>query len=251
VKAVPGGLRGLVLLTSAAAVAMLIGRGGTPLYDGVGFPDEPYRYVHPPHGYNQRYAPTSARVPVPLTGGTNLREGLISSGESGPQVGVYLPPRALVAESAVTSVLVTARPVGGGGRPPDGVVNSNVYTVAFDPAGASVRPGLGTAANVSLRQAVFETVLPVMEFRPTGHDVWQRVKTIQIGRDIYLGPWVGAGDYVLVQPATGTSQSRRDRGGNTQLLLILGFCVVIVIGTLLAVRRWGAQAAETQQDRTG
>lgn len=238
-----------MVVAALAAVVLLAGRGGTPLYDGIGFPDEPYRYVHPPHGYSQRYAPTSARVPVPLTSGTNPHEGLVSSGESGPQVGIYLPPRALVADSALTTVVVTARPIGGGRPPADGVVNSNVYAVAVNPPAATVRPGLGTNANVSLRQAASEPVVPVMEFRSTEHDAWQRVKTVQIGRDIYLGPWSGSGEYVLVQPATGTPQSRRDGGGNTQLLLILGFCLVVVVGALLAVRRWGAQAAEAQRDR--
>jgi hypothetical protein len=243
--------RRLLFVAAAVGVMFLVGRSGASLYDGLGFPDEPYRYVHPPHGYSQRYAPTNARVPVSLAGGTNPHEGLISSGESGPQVGVYLPPRALVADSALTTVVVTARPVGGGRLPVDGVVNSNVYAVAFNPPAATVRPGLGTTANVSLRQAVFETVVPVMEFRASDRDAWLRLNTVQIGRDIYLGPWSGPGEYVLVQPASGTAQTRRDSDSNHQLVVILGFCVLVVVGALFAVRRWGAEAGETPRDQVG
>jgi hypothetical protein len=217
-------------------VGVLVGRSGVPLYDGIGFPDEPYRYVQPPHGYHQKYQPTDARSTVPTRKGTNPAEGLISSGESGPQVALYIPPDGLHVVDATASVAVRARPVPATAPPTDGTLNSNVYDVDFGSAPVTFDPKDPSPPNIALREAVFQTVLAVMEYRPQG-GAWRRLPTQQVGRDIYLGYLQGAGQYVLVQPGTGTPQTSRDSGSGRQLVFILVFCALVVTAALFAVRR--------------
>jgi hypothetical protein len=222
---------GLVTLVVLVATA-----SGTPLYDGIGFPDEPYRYVDPPHGYVQKYKPTEARTVIRISRETNPDEGLISSGESGPQVAMYIPRRGLSVLDSASTVTVTARPVKANDPPGDGTLNSNVYQVDFSHpvqiSGASASP-----PNITLREATFETVLAVMEYRTDSTSRWRRLETPQVGRDIYVAALQGAGQYVLVQPAMGTAQSARNRGTGKQLVFILGFCLLIVIVVVFAVRR--------------
>src|SRR5437868_4317124 len=56
------------LAGGAALVAAMsaLGTGGPPVYDGIGQPDEPYRYVAPPPGYRHTPPATSAGAAVPL-----------------------------------------------------------------------------------------------------------------------------------------------------------------------------------------
>src|SRR5881409_3272013 len=97
------------------AVAVLLGLGAllspaaVPLYDGVGFPDEPYRFV-PPRGDNP--AATTATVSLRVSGGVNSGGLLANSAELGPQVSVYAPPRAFQAPAGSTApIRLTATPV--------------------------------------------------------------------------------------------------------------------------------------------
>jgi hypothetical protein len=219
-----------------ALVGLLVSQGGVPLYDGIGFPDEPYRYVQPPHGYQQKYQPTDAKTTVPLAKATNPHEGLISSGESGPQVALYIPPKGLHVGDAATSLTVRARPVAGSAPPTDGTLNSNVYDVDFGSHPVTFDTKDPSPPNIALREAVFQTVLAVMEYRPAG-GTWRRLPTQQVGRDVYLGYLQGAGQYVLIQPGKGTPQTSRDSGSTRQLVFILIFCVLVVTAALLAVRR--------------
>jgi hypothetical protein len=234
----------LVVFTS-----ILIAGRGTPLYDGVGFPDQPYRYVHPPSGYQQKYKPTEARTTLRVVKGSNVDDGLISSGESGPQVAMYIQPGGLQVLDAATVVTVRARPVTASAPPVDGSLNSNVYDVDFGSHPVRVDQGDSGAPNVTLREAVFQTVLAVMEYRPAG-GAWRRLQTGQVGRDVFLGALQGPGQYVLIQPASGTAHSARNDGGRLQLLLIVGFCLLVVVAALVAVRRLSTSADEPTEPPT-
>jgi hypothetical protein len=241
-------LYGAVLI---ALTSMLIVNRGTPLYDGVGFPDQPYRYVHPPSGYRQQYKPTEARTTLRVVKGTNADDGLISSGESGPQVAMYIQPGGLQVLDAATAVTVRARPVSASAPPVDGSLNSNVYDVDFGPHPVRIDQGDSGAPNVTLREAVFQNVLAVMEYRPAGGGAWRRLQTGQVGRDVFLGALQGPGQYVLIQPATGTAHSARNDGSRLQLLLILGFCLLVVAAALVAVRRTSPRDSESNDSPDG
>jgi hypothetical protein len=219
-----------------AVLGLLVASSGVPLYDGLGFPDQPYRYVHPPRGYAQQYKPTEARTVLRISKGSNTEEGLISSGESGPQVAMYIPPGGLRVLDSAPTLTVRARPVAPSTPPTDGTLNSNVYEVDFGPHPIRIDAGESAPPNITLREATFETVLAVMEYRAASTGPWRRLETGQVGRDIYLGALQGAGQYVLIQPAAGTPRSARNDGGGRQLLFILGFCFLVVIAALFAVR---------------
>jgi hypothetical protein len=218
------------------AGALLIATEGTPLYDGIGFPDEPYRYVDPPAGHHQKNAPTDATATLTLLHGVNKGEGLVSSRESGPQVALYIPPGELHVTSSATRLTVRARPVPGGALPVDGTPNSNVYELDLGPAPVTFSGSPPNVPNISLREAVYQSVLAVMEYRATESSPWKRLPTQQVGRDVFLGFVQGPGQYVLVQPGAGSDQRSRDRGSNRQLVLILGACVLI-LGVLIASMR--------------
>ena len=167
-----------------AMTVLLIGTTGTPLYDGIGFPDEPYRYVHPPQGYQQKYQPTEARATVAMANGTNRREGQASSSENGPQVSLYIPPGELHVTSGAAAVVIRARAVAAAMLPTDGSANSNVYDVDLGPDPVTLSGDPPNVANITMREAVFQPVLAVMEYRPDAKSAWRRLETQQVGRDI-------------------------------------------------------------------
>jgi hypothetical protein len=221
-----------------AVVAMLVVRGGVPLYDGVGFPDEPYRYVQPPAGYPVTYRPTPAHAVLRMSKGSNVGDGLLSSGEAGPQVAMFIPRGGLRVLDAARTVTVTARPLAPSSPPKDGSANSNVYEIDFGSHPTRIDAGDAAPPNITLREATFETVLAVMEYRAGTSGPWRRLETSQVGRDIYLAALQGGGQYLLVQPASGTPRSVRNEGGGyAQLLMILGFCLLVVIVLIVSVRR--------------
>jgi hypothetical protein len=234
-----------------AFVVLACGQGA-PLYDGIGFPDEPYRFVNPPPGYQQHVAPTEARQLVPLSGGTNAREASINSGETGPQVAVYLPVGSLIAaDRGATGAIVTARPVRLVRPPADGTASSNLYDVSFEGPRVAVSQSLSPPANITLREASLDPILPTMEFRPTATARWQRLKTDQIGRDIYVAALAGQGQYVLVRPGPGAPHSRRDGGSHVGFALAIAVSVLLILCVLLAVRRLPVATDDTRSSGPG
>jgi hypothetical protein len=201
-----------------------------PLYDGIGFPDEPYRYV-PAHAGAP--AATSAQVTLPVSGGVNVGGLIANSGELGPQVSVYAPPKAFaVAGSA--PVVVAARPVAPTPPLPPGRIDSNVYVLSFTSAGGPVTlvPQAQSPA-LTLRSVSSVPAQPVLAYRPAPGSAWQLLSTRRIGRDLSDAKAPGAGEYVLVQPRdAGTRRS----GGGSSVLLLLAATVVLMALVLLAVR---------------
>src|SRR5438105_1065265 len=76
-RALVAAVFGVVWLTAAPAAP--------PLYDGLGFPDEPYRYLSPPPGAKKTPAPSTAAADFPVTPGVGNYVELAST-EVGPQV---------------------------------------------------------------------------------------------------------------------------------------------------------------------
>lgn len=141
------GRPGRVALAAAAlAAAWLLTPAAVPLYDGVGFPDEPYRYVVPPTGYRTTPPPTrafgsvpaakvaagtaagSAATPTPGAGtgsGTGADTGAgttgahsastrdigVKSAEFGPQVELYVAKGALTGPAGARGYQISAIPV--------------------------------------------------------------------------------------------------------------------------------------------
>ena len=222
-----------------AAVAGLLTLGAllapaaVPLYDGVGFPDEPYRFV--PHR-GSGPAATAATVKLKVKGGLNSGGLLANSAELGPQVSVYAPPQAfqLPSASAAGDITLTARPVPLTPPAPPGQLQSNVYELALtSPSGAVIVRSDAQQPGITLRAVSTKEPLPVMYFRASPDQRWQQLETRQVGRDIFNAAAPGPGDYVLSRAA---AAARSDSGGNRGLFVLVGLVVLLVVGVVVGVR---------------
>lgn len=240
-------LRAAVAWCTLLAVWLLV-PGGEPLFDGIGFPDEPYRYVVAPDGAGTTARPTVAIASVRLRGGTNASPITLSSKEVGPQVAVQIAAGALQATGAAHQVTVTATPVTPDGRPPRGTWDGNAYRVAIaDDAGTGVTPvvgvhGLGT---VTLRATVPPPPSAKAVYRSTAAASWRLVPAALVGQDVYQCGFLGPGDYALVLGAGG------DTGTALPVLLATVPLILVAFGSIaVLVRRRRTGAVERQPGAT-
>lgn len=193
-------LLGLSIILIATAIAC--NKHAVPIYDGVGFPDEPYRYVNPPSAdLRTSTPPSAATATTTLTNGGSASEISSNSDEQGPQVVLYISPNSLTADPSATSLTITAKPVdvASSDQPTDGVVAGNGYVVSTD-SPSTFHDQMNTSIiDLRLPQAYSKTTaLTGFEFRPTGSTAWKKVETLQVGSDIYQTPFKGFGEYAMV-----------------------------------------------------
>jgi hypothetical protein len=228
-------LRWLLAAVAALAVVWTLGPAGVPMYDGIGNQDEPYRYVQPPQGYQQTPPPTTGTKTLEVRNGKNLAD-FCNTGETAPQISIYIPNGALAVPAGAPNVTMTATPKAP--QPPlpaDGDIISNVYTITATADGKPV--GMSGASNTSLvinmRAPTGPTSgkpLPTFERRtPSG---WQRIPTTRNGVDVYQIESQSLGDYALVQPAHGPSSG----GGVNWTILAAGIGLLVVSLAILLVR---------------
>lgn len=196
--------------------------GAVPVYDGVGVPDDPYRYLDRATGVTQvvEVGPTSS-------GALALR-----TAETGPQAIVDAGAGALRAAVAGTST-VTVTPVATGAAPPQGGLDGVVYRVAAT-GGAQVSP---TAQGfLFLRAAVMTRPDPVIVHRDTPTGVWVALPTARPGRDVMSVPFRALGDYAVVRrPGSAPLSAGGLMGG--RLLLLAGGILVLLALTIVVLRR--------------
>lgn len=221
-----------VLVALLAAIWLIAPPAGVPLYDGVGFPDEPYRSV-PAQGDTP--PATSAEARIALKRGVNPGGQVANSAEQGPQISVFAPPQAFqVATTADSLLVVRAEPVIPV-KPPPGRLQSNVYRLTLtSPAGpVTVNPKAQPIGMALRAVAVAEAALPVMHFRPDPESPWRALKTKRVGEDAFAGSGPAAGDYVLAPPPQPVGKQT-----STTLLLVLVVGALVFVGAVLvAVRR--------------
>jgi hypothetical protein len=186
----------LALAALAQAVAVVVTPHALPIYYGIGFPDEPYRFVDPPPDYRDTKAPTTATATIPVAGGRSTGGHTVASGEVGPQISLVIFGGALETDADVTTARVIAVPVALTGGPPPGHVWSNVYRVTFDTAAGPARLAAGTDSEIRMRAPSPQQPGPTFYVRHGDSD-WRALDTQQPGRDIYRAELAGAGDYVL------------------------------------------------------
>ena len=185
------------LVAVAAAlygVAMVVTPHAPPIYDGIGFPDEPYRFVDPPAGYRDTQPPTTAKATIGVNDGRSTGGHTISSAESGPQVSLYVPSGGVLTGAAASNVTVRAAPVALTGSPPPGHLWGNVYRVSFTTASGPARQAPDNPGSIFLRAPTFQAP-PTFYVRHGS--TWSPLRTRQTGRDIYQAQLAGVGDYVL------------------------------------------------------
>jgi hypothetical protein len=261
----------LVLLLAVLALAATVTARpphAPPLYDGLGFPDEPYRWVVPPSGSSRTpLAATEAVVRVPVGGGVNVA-GQALSGEQGPQVAVAVSSGAFAVPAGVSSITLRAVPEAVPAVTPNrGQAVSNLYALTAEAAGKPVHLAPGHTLLVNMR-AERATDQAVVICRWTGRQ-WEQLSTARVGVDIYaakltalapvavvrlergVNPTVPAltsrstssnpgvpGQGAAAGASTGATRTASGSGpGSTMLWLGLGVIVVALAGGLLLVRR--------------
>lgn len=226
-------IRWLLVAFACLAAAVVLAPATVPIYDGIGNPDEPYRYVNPPAGSRATKPPTTAAETLKVRHGRSVA-GQVNTDEFGPQLALFVPPGALELPAAATAVTVTAAPVvAPTEQPSDGALEGNVYRITATASGGGVDlVGLGNQAPVlDLRAPTARQPGPVIEHFADGR--WTSYETSRVGNDVYRTRIDALGDWALV---------RRHSGGGSSSSLVLP----IVAGALgaggllvgvLAIRR--------------
>jgi hypothetical protein len=210
------------------------------LYDGIGFPDEPYRFV-PAKGSGP--AATSAQVDLKIVGGSNAGGLIVNTRETGPQASVFAPPHAFAAPGTAPVVLAV-RPVPPEPPMPPGVLESNVYALSLTSAAGPVTivPEAQPPA-ITMRSVTTLPPEPVFHYRASATEKWRELKTRRVGRDIFNAAAPGAGEYVLVRDAGGPGG--KESSGHTGLYVVLAATVLLMAGVIVGVRLAARRAAKS------
>lgn len=226
-------VRWVAVALTALVAAWVLAPAAVPIYDGIGNPDQPYRYVNPPAGYQKTPAATSAHAVVRVSGGVS-QNGYANSQEVGPQVSVYFPTGALRAPSGAATIAVGATPQAPAPPlPKDGQIVGNVYRITATAGGKTADVvGTGHAAPTLQMRAPNGKLTPVFEHRTSSG--WQQVHTARIGFDIYQTALPALGDWALVQAKDAGSSS--GGGGVNVGLLAGGIAVIVIAGVILLIR---------------
>ena len=227
-----------VVAAVALVTAWLLAPAAVPLYDGIGNPDEPYRWVKPPAGAKATKPPTPALEQMAASGGRTLNQAVASSAEIGPQIQLYLPALSVSTPTAATSVSVTATPIAP--QPPlpdDGAIVTNVYRVRLtsDAGAATIRAVTRTATPViQMRAPTARQPGPTFEHRAGSR--WVQVETKRIGFDVYQAYMDAPGDWALVQPWHQPSEAKDEGGEVRPWLLWPGVGLLVATIVVLVVR---------------
>jgi hypothetical protein len=210
------------------AVGRLASPTAVPVFDGVGSPDEPYKYV------GRSDAPAASVSASTNVAGDVSASLQVKSAESGPQVLVDLGAGAFA--SSAPAVTLTATPLAGDGTSlADGTIDGNVYRITAS-AGAKLLPEKAQGF-LFLRAAVMTRPDPVIVHRDSEHAAWVRVKTVRAGQDVLSTPFRALGDYAVVRLPGSRPLSRSGGLGTTRVLLLGGGVLVLIVLTVLVLRR--------------
>jgi hypothetical protein len=211
------------------AVGRLLSPAAVPVYDGIGQPDEPYRYVAPPPGATKTAAATTAKATSPVVGGVSSYGMSLATAEVGPQLSLYLPPKALGA--TVKALTVTAVPLAPTDQPAGAKIDGNVYEVRVsNPVTLTPQAALAT---LYLRATTAKQPPPVMQYRAGATDTWQPLRTSRGGTDVYVSTFPGPGFYALAFAPVKASS-----GGSSKLPYVLlgGLVVLVVVVVVVRLR---------------
>jgi hypothetical protein len=237
---VVGARRRVAVALATLATAWIAVPAAVPLYDGINFPDEPYRYVVPPAGYQKTPKPLSAKGSSSVAESTNQDTIYVNTDEQAPQVNVVIPNRLLAAPATARTVTVSVVPLAPDRQPAKGAIDGNVYRVSAvaDPAGPvtfAPPPGdAATASDVTMRATTARKPGPSFLYRPQPSQPWRVLQIFTSGNDVYSTQFAGFGDYAL---AFGVVASGQHSSNGLQVLLsVLLLVVLLAAGVVVAVR---------------
>jgi hypothetical protein len=219
---------GLAVLLVAAG--RLLSPDAVPVYDGIGQPDEPYRYVAPPPGSPRTAPPTVAKASSPVAGGTSTYGMSAATAEVGPQFSLFVPPQGLA--TSARTVTVRIEPQAPTDQPPAARIDGNVYRVSLV-ADAPVRLTQKAAlATLYLRATTAKQPPPKMQHRVSPTDPWKPLRTVRGGQDVYVSSFEGPGYYALAFARSAPKQG----GGLSPVPLIALGSVVLATSIVVVVR---------------
>jgi hypothetical protein len=246
----------LAALVALIAAWIAVPPRSVPLYDGIGAPDEPYRYVQPPSGAKHTTAPVTATATSDAGQGTNQHAFYVNSDEVGPQVLLFISRGSLVVPAGVTSLRVDAAPLAADRQPAGGAIDGNLYRLgatsvpgASDNGAIAVGPNQQTGnCTISLRATSGRQPKPGFIYRPTPDAAWTRLSTARVGNDVYRTDLTGFGDYALAFFSSGAGS----KSSSGQLAVEVGGGAVVLLGVLVLVirmtRRRAAGAGDSGAD---
>jgi hypothetical protein len=220
-------------------------RSAPPLYDGVGFPDEPYRFVVKPAGAKPTKPPTTATRVIPVTKGTAGAASLASA-EQAPQVSVLIPTGRLQAPAGTKQFTLRAAPVQPVKAPDGSYLWSNVYDVAATDPQVTLRNG-NPAATITLRAATAQRPVPSIERYLNG--TWTKVKTVPVGQDIYQAELPSLGRYAVVgsSPLQLTNKQSTTYIG---IIIAVAAGLVVILLVVIGVRRRSRRRLPEEEEVT-
>jgi hypothetical protein len=240
--------RGRLPLLLAAAAVLVLGWLVTPtpipLYDGVGMPDEPYRFVVAPAGYRNTAPPSEAQAAIAVTDGVTCCELEARSAEQGPQVSVYIP-RSGLAVAGATQITVLATPVAAPAGPvpqPGARFEGNTYRItAAGPTGPAATTPEASRATVQLRALNGNQPGPSLWYRTNDGAAWRQLPSAKVGFDVIEAQFAGPGDYVLVR-------GKQSGGGTVKVLLGILAVPALLVVVLLVLRLRGGPPPDEDPD---
>lgn len=227
---------GVLLAVSIALIglAWLVGPtpAGPPLYDGLGFPDEPYRYIDPPPDAQPTPPATAAKDQKPVINGTQ-KLLYATSAEEGPQVELQIATGALKVPATATTVSVRARPVAPKTPPPKGTIWGNVYrlTATSNTGPVQMSDSPSATTTIKLRAPYGPEPVPVIHINDGSG--WRALPTSRAGNDIYAAPITKLADYAVVKMPAGYGEGD---DSNTLEIAVLGGSFIVIIGVAMLVR---------------
>ncbi len=203
-----------------------------PVYDGVGAPDEPYRYVLAPPAARTTAGPTSGAAQSPVAQGRNTNGMSVQTAEQGPQASLFVPPLALAAPGGTVEVRVV--PQAPADSPKGGAIDGNVYLFTLtDQAGPVTFTDQAALATLYLRSTTAVQPGPVMEYRSDPSKPWQELKTSRGGQDVYVSSFPGPGQYAL---AFVTAKAAASSTSALPMVLLGGGVLLVAIVVVIRLR---------------
>jgi hypothetical protein len=217
-------LAGAVLV----GIGWLLSPSAVPVYDGVGVPDEPYRYVAPPKDRPPTADPTVATGTTPVAKGVGTNGMIVATKEQTPQFSLFVPPGALATGKG--PIEVKATPEAPADQPTGRTIGGNVYVVTVTSPGGAVTT-TDKIAIASLYMRAFDGSEGwVMQHRTARTDPWVALQTSRGGTDSWVSSFKGPGDYALARVPTAAGKK------SSVLPWVLGGGVAVLIIVIVAVR---------------
>lgn len=217
--------------------ALLVGLGWlvtpvpVPVYDGVGVPDEPYRFVDPPKGKAPTAEPTVATATTPVSSGVSANGLIVATAEQTPQLSLFVPPKALAAKAG--PITVRATPRAPDDEPAGMRIEGNVYEITLTSPGGAVSTTKQIGIASLYLRALDGSDGWVMEHRAQHTDRWRALNTDRGGTDSHVSHFEGPGEYALARAAT---PAKSASGGVPLLAWLLGGGVALLTIVILAIR---------------